>query len=177
MIWQTSMSIDIKCEDFLQDNSHLYATKATRKKIALIRIDATNRQSWDVQLLLGATSLTAGGKSYEAEQPAVVIRKLSEFTWDFLLFAITDMFNPITAVAEGLVFLGGPLYNRRLRRKLKLLTDEDLLLPPGKPKVVLVGFRGVRSKLEAVTIPYRFADGNEQQFQWSFETQSSNQNL
>ena len=167
------MSIDITCENFLRDNSHLYATKATRKKIALIRIEATNRQSRDVQLRLGATSLTAGGKRYAAEQPAVIIRKLSEFTWDFLLFAITDMFNPITAVAEGLVFLGGPLYNRRLRRKLKLLADNDLLLPAGNSKVALLAFRGVRSQLDAVTIPYRTADGNEQQLQWRFETQSS----
>lgn len=169
------MNIDIECEDFLQNNSHWYATKAARKKIALILITATNRQSSDLWLLLGATRLTAGGKDYEAEQPTVVIRKLSEFTWDFLLFAITDVLNPVIAVAEGLVFLGGPLYNRRLRGRLKLLTDTDLLLPPGESEVALVGFRGVRKDeaLQAVTIPYQTADGNKRQLEWKFETQAT----
>ena len=164
------MKIEFECENYLNDNSHLYATKATRKKIALIRIEATNRHSADVRLLLGSTRLIAGGKSYEAEQPAVVIRKLSEFTWDFLLFAITDMFNPVTAILEGFVFLGGPLYNRRLRRKLKLLTDADLSLSPGESKVALLAFRGVRNELGAVSIPYLCADGNQLQFQWTFDT-------
>ena len=164
-----AMNVDVECEDYLKDNSHLYATKAPRKKIALIRIKATNRHTSDVRLLLGSTRLTAGGNSYEVEQPAVVIRKLSEFTWDFLLFAITDMHNPVTAIIEGVVFLGGPLYNRRLRRKLKLLTNDDLLLPTGESRVALLAFRGVRRGLEDLTIPCRSEDGNEQKLLWQFK--------
>lgn len=163
-------SVDVVCEDFLKDNSHFYATKATRKKIALIRVELTNRLPSDVQAMFSASSLTAGGKSHAIEQPAVVIRKLSEFTWDFLLFAITDVFNPVVAIIESFVFLGGPLYNRRLRRKLKHLSDEDVHIPPGKSVEALLAYRGVRNGLEELTIPYRTAEDGSRQIRWKFET-------
>ena len=35
---------DVKCEDFLKDNHHVYALKAKRKKIAIVSLEATNRQ-------------------------------------------------------------------------------------------------------------------------------------
>ena len=115
------MKLDVRWDNFLKDNHHWYAIKATKKRIALIRIEVTNRESSDVQIVLGASKLTAGGNSYDAERPTVVIRKLSEFTWDFLLFSITDLFHPVTALMEGLVFLTGPLYNRRFETATRAL--------------------------------------------------------
>ena len=163
-------SIDVVCEDFLKGNSHFYATKATRKKIALIRVELQNRLPSDVQVMFSASSLTASGKSYAVEKPAVIVRKLSEFTWDFLLFAITDIFNPVVAIIESFVFLGGPLYNRRLRRKLKRLSDEDMDIPAGKSVDVLLAFRRVGNGLEELTIPYRTAGGESEQIRWEFKT-------
>lgn len=155
-------TLEIKCSDFLNDNRHFYAVKAARKKLAIIRIEVANRHASDVRLLLGSSKLEAGGKTYDVASPAVVVRKLSEFTWDFLLFAILDV-HSVVALIELLVFLGGPLYNRRLRRKLNLLSDGEMLLSPGESKAALVAFRGVRNKLEQMTIACRCGDGEEHQ--------------
>ena len=114
--------------------------------------------------------MIAGGKTFAAESPAVVLRKLSEFTWDFLLYPLLG-FHPITAIFEMGVFLTGPLYNRRLRRQLALLTDADLSLRPGESKTAIVAFRGVPKGLERLTIIFR--DGaTEQELQWVFPSAS-----
>src|SRR3989442_8822420 len=76
--------LDVKCEDFLKDNRHLYVRKAKRKKIALISVELANTHSGDVRLLLGAATLIAGERRYNVERRAIIIRKLSEFKWDFL---------------------------------------------------------------------------------------------
>ena len=149
-----SNTLGIKCDDVLKGNSYLYAHKSRRKKIALVRVEVTNQQSADVQIRLGSTKLTAAGKTFAAESPAVILRKLSEFTWDFLIYPLLD-FHPVTAIFEVCVLLSGPLYNRRLRRQLKLLTDADLSLRPGESKTVMVAFRGVPPKLERLTIVFR----------------------
>jgi hypothetical protein len=81
-----------------------------------------------------------------------------------LLFAIID-FHSIVALAEALMFLGGPLYNRRLRRKLALLSDGELLLSPGESKAALLAFRGVRKDLERLTMSWHCGDGNKQRLQ------------
>lgn len=162
-------TLDVKCHDFLKDNRNFYAIKAERKKIAIVRIEVTNWQSSDVTCSLGSSKLDAGGSKYDVASPAVVIRKLSEFTWDFLLFAILD-FHSIVALLELFVFLGGPLYNRRLRRKLTLLSDGEMLLSPGESKAALLAFRGVRKKLEQLTIACRCGDGEEHQLLYEFDS-------
>lgn len=154
------MTLDVKCGDFLKGNDHLYARKARRKKIAFIRIDVTNRHSSEARLLLSTSTLTAGGKTYSVESPAVVIRKLSEFTWDFLLYLIVD-FHPITASIEAFLFLTGPLYNWRLRRQLALLMDGDFVLSPGESKSALIAFRGVSKDLERLVTLIRVGDHEE----------------
>ncbi len=147
-------TLGIKCEDVLKDNSYLYAHKSRRKKIAIVRVEVTNSLSAEVQVRFGSTKLIAGGKSFNAESPAVILRKLSEFTWDFLIYPLLD-FHPVTAIFEVCVLLMGPLYNRRLRRQLSLLTDADMSLRPGESKSAMVAFRGVPKELERLTIVFR----------------------
>ncbi|MBC7816123.1 MAG: hypothetical protein IAG10_04410 [Planctomycetaceae bacterium] len=148
------LTLGINCDDVLKDNGHWYALKARRKKIALVRIEVTNPLSADVQVVLGSTKLTAAGKTFDIESPAVILRKLSEFTWDFLLYALLD-FHPVMAVLDVSLLLTGPLYNRRLRRQLANLTDADLSLRPGESKTAIVAFRGVPKGWERVTIVFR----------------------
>jgi hypothetical protein len=154
----------VKCSDFLKDNHHVYALKAARKKIALISLEAASRHSAELRLMLGASRLIADGKSYIAERPAVILRKFSEFTWDFPLYTIID-FHPVTAAIETFLFLTGPIYNWRLRRQLKLLSDGELLLGPGERKRVLIGFRGVSKRPEQLIVAFRFGDGQEHQLE------------
>ncbi len=156
------MTLGVQCADVLKDNNHLYAIKARKKKIALIRIEVANPLSADVQVRLGSTKLTAGGKSFGTESPAVILRKLSEFTWDFLLWALLA-FHPIEAILDVGILLTGPLYNRRLRRQLALLTDADLSLRPGESKTAIVAFRGVPKELERLTIVFRSGETDVEQ--------------
>ena len=162
------LTLNIKCDDVLKDNGYMYAIKARRKKIALIRIEVTNPMSTDVQVVLGSTKLTAAGKTFAAESPAVILRKLSEFTWDFFFYWLLD-FHPITAAIEVCIGLTGPLYNRRLRRQLALLTDADMSLRPGESKTAIVAFRGVRNELDRLTIVFRCGE-NEEELQWDFDS-------
>ena len=57
--------------------------------------------------------------------PAALIRKFSEFTWDFLLYTLID-FHPVLAVVDISVLLTGPLYNRRLKKQLRGLADSEM---------------------------------------------------
>jgi hypothetical protein len=161
-------TLEVKCDDVLKDNRYVYAMKARRKKIALVRLEVTNPQSSDVQVILGSTTLAAAGKTFcGAESPAVIVRKLSEFTWDFLFYWIIA-FHPVTAAIEACLFLVGPLYNRRLRRQLALLSDSEIVLRPGESKTAVIAFRGGSKELERLTIVFRFRDV-EQQLQWAFQ--------
>ena len=137
-----AVELDVKCEDVLRNNTHLYAHKAKRKKIALIGVEAANRHSADIRIELGASKLVAGDQSYGVESPGVIIRKFSEFTWDFVVYSILD-FHPLLAVVDAFFFLTGPLYNRRLRKQLHLLSDGEMVLRPGESMKVILGFRGV----------------------------------
>ena len=141
------MAVDIKCSDFLTGNDHVYARKARRKKIALVRVDVTNGEAEPVVVQLGSSALIAAGSKYHPKEPAVIIRKLGEFTWDFLLYAIID-FHPVTAALDMAVFLTGPLYKRRLKRQLMGLTNGELLVNPDESKTAVVAFRGVAQKPE-----------------------------
>jgi hypothetical protein len=143
--------LDVRCADFLKDNHRAYAHKARRKKIALISVDVTNRHSSDVRLLIGSSQLIAGGKSFPAEARARILRKLSAFTWDFLLYLVID-FHPVTAAIEAFLFLTGPIYNWRLRRQLSRLTDAEVVLRPGEAAQFALGFRGVSSKPERLDL-------------------------
>ena len=155
------MTIQVTCDDFLKENQRWYAIKARRKKIAIVRIEVTNGGQSDVRLDLGSSRLTAGGKEFTPEKPEVVIRKLSEFTWDFLVFAITDLLS-FVALMEFFVFLCGPLYNRRLKRQLASLSVGEVSLSPGESKTLLIAFRGVKRELERLTLPYRSDQGGEE---------------
>lgn len=151
------VAIAVHCVDFLKDNRHAYAAKARRKKIALIAVDATNRHSSDVRLLLDSSRLIAGGGNFSAERRAVVLRKLSAFTWDFLVYLILD-FHPISAAIETFLFLTGPIYNWRLWRHLRHLSDGEILLRPGESTKIVLGFRGVRAALDYLELCYCCGD-------------------
>ena len=151
------LTLGIQCDNVLKDNGHWYAVKARKKKIALVRIEVTNPLSADVQVRLGSTKLIAAGKTFVAESPAVILRKLSEFTWDFFLYPLLE-FSPITAAIEICIALTGPLYNRRIRRQLVLLTDADMTLRPGESKTAIVAFRGVAKEVERLTFVFRYAE-------------------
>jgi hypothetical protein len=159
--------VEVKCSDFLNGNDHLYARKARRKKIALILIVASNRGSSAARLMLGTSRLTSGGRVLGVEAPATTIRRLSEFTWEFLLYSVID-FQPITAMVDVLVLLSGPLYNRRLRRQLALLADSDLELLPGESKSALIAFRGITKDLERIMFTIR-CQGREETVEYPID--------
>lgn len=152
----------MKCEDFLRDNHHFYAHKAGRKKIAIISVEVANKNSGNVRLMLGASKLIAGERSYNVEPPAVIIRKLSEFTWDFLVYLIID-FHPVLAAVDTFFLLTGPVYNRRLRKQLHLLSDGEMLLGPGECKQALLGFRGVFRGAHELDLSYCRPDAAKRQ--------------
>jgi hypothetical protein len=151
------MTVDVTCSDFLHGNERVYARKARRKKIAIVRVEATNRGAVAARLRLGSSTLVAGGTSHAVEDPATIIRKLREFTWDFLAYSIID-FHPVTAALDGVLFVSGPIYNRLLRRRLAKLTNADLVLAPGKSEIALVAFRGVRGAPEVLKTTLRAGD-------------------
>ena len=155
-----AMNVEVQCDNFLSDNRHLYAMKANRKKIAIIRIRATNRDTSGVRLLLGSSKLIADGKSYDVEDPAKFIRKLGEFTWDFLLYAIID-FHPIMTIIDTSLFLTGPIYNRRLKRQLAALSNGELLLSSGESKTALLAFRSPSKNHERLRLSAVAAGGME----------------
>ena len=158
------IALDVKCVNFLKDNQRVYALKAARKKIALIGLDATNSHSSDVRLVLGSSQLIADGKSFPVESRAVILRKLSPFTWDFLIYLIFD-FHPVLAAIDAFLFLTGPIYNWRLRWQLKLLSDGETLLRPGESTKVVLGFRGVSTKPDQLKLCYCCGDGETQTLQ------------
>jgi hypothetical protein len=158
------IALDVTCVDFLRDNHRAYASKPARKKIALIGIEVTNRHSCDVRLVPGSSQLIAGSSSIPAEKRAVILRKLSAFTWDFLVYLIID-FHPISAAIEAFFFLTGPIYNWRVRRHLRLLSDGETLLRPGQQMKLVLGFRPVSAKPEKLNLYYRCGDSEPQMLQ------------
>lgn len=166
------MKLEIKSDDFLTDNAHVYAIKARRKKIAILKITASNRTAIDVRLLLGSSKLTVRGKTYDVEQPEAVIRSLGEFTWDFLLYSIID-FHPVTMVIDAALFLTGPIYNRRLRQQLSLLSAHELDVPSGECRSALVAFRCRTKDFEGLTVPVRDANGTDTLANCEFNSSAS----
>lgn len=159
-----AIEVSVKCADFLRDNRHLYAHKARRKKIALISIEVVNRHSAGIRIELGATMLVAGGQSRGVEPSANIIRKFTEFTWDFVLFAILA-FDPMLVAVDVFFLLSGPLYNRRLKKQLRLLSDGELFLEPGECKQAILGFRGVSEAAGQLQLSYRLAEAERQSIQ------------
>ncbi|MCH8218962.1 MAG: hypothetical protein IH892_19565 [Planctomycetes bacterium] len=97
-----ALPLKIVCEDFLRDNRRLYAHKAKRKKIALIAVEAVCMgDSETVTLDLGAAELVTDKKRHGVEPPDRLIRRFSEFTWDFLFFLIVD-FHPVLSLIDPL---------------------------------------------------------------------------
>jgi len=156
-----TVDLDVKCEDFLRDNPHLYAHKARRKKIALINIKVANRHSDRIRIDLGATTLVSGGQEHDVEPPGTIIRKFSEFTWDFVFFAVLDL-NPLLVVVDVFFFLTGPLYNWRLKRQLRLLSDTELAIGPGESKQAILGFRGVTKSAAQLRLSYCLGKADKQ---------------
>lgn len=155
------MMLTARCDDLLKDNNRWYAIKARRKKIALLRVEVTNTQSADVLVRFGSAKLIAGGKTFGVENPAVILGKFSEFTWDFLVYALLD-FHPVLAIFDVSLLLFGPFYNHRLKRQLALLTDANLPLRPGESKTAIVAFRGVAKELERLTIMFCCGESDEE---------------
>jgi hypothetical protein len=160
------IELEVRCEDFLKDNQHFYAHKARRRKIALIRFEANNMTDDEVRLLLDDSELFAGGQLYALQGRNLVIRKLSEFTWDFLFYLILD-FHPLLAAIDLIVLLFGPLYNWRLERQLHALVDHELVLKPGERHNGLLGFHGLPAKTppEKLRLAYSRAGAPPQQLQ------------
>jgi hypothetical protein len=121
----------------------------------------TNRHSSDVRLVPGSSQLIAGASSFPTEKRAVILRKLSAFTWDFLVYLIID-FHPVSAAIEAFLFLTGPIYNWRLRRHLKHLSDGETLLGPGQHLKLVLGFRPVSTRPDKLNLCYRCGDGEPQ---------------
>src|SRR6185436_17405422 len=142
-------------------NPHLYAHKAKRKKIALISVEVANETAVEIQIELQTAKLHVRGQAYNVESPGVILRKFSEFTWDFVLYSILA-FHPVLAFVDAFFFLTGPLYNRRLRKQLQLLSDHEMILGPGESKKVLLGFMGVAKAPTQLRIAYG-CDGGEKQ--------------
>ena len=156
---KTSTELNVACSDFLKDNRHVYARKARRKKIALIKVEAANNQREDVQLRLQEFRLIAGAQDHKVESPAVILGKFSEFTWDFIVYAILD-FQPWLIAVDAFFFLSGPIYNRRLKMQLKLLSDGTTLLKAGESKEIVLGFGGVRKEPTELVLRYASSDGH-----------------
>ncbi len=159
------LSLEVVCEDHLKDNRHLYAHKARRKKIALIAVEAVcGCTSGAVTIDLGAGELISDKKRYAVEPPKRIIRRFTEFTWDFLLFLVVD-FQPMVCLIDFLCLLVGPLYNRRLRRQLRLLADGEMTLRAGERKKAILGFRGLRGAPTQLQLTVRYPDGRSEQME------------
>ncbi len=156
-----AVELTVTCEDFLRDNPHLYAHKARRKKIALIGVQAANPSSAEVRIELGATKLLVGKQDYAVESPGIIIRKFSEFTWDFLVYSIL-VFQPALLFVDAFFFLSGPLYNRRLKKQLHLLSDSEMVVGPGDCKKAILAFRGVPKGAMQLVLHYH-SDGRERE--------------
>ena len=163
------MNVDIQCVNHLTDNDYVYAMKAKRKKIAIIGVRAMNRDTSPMRLLLGSSKLIADGRSYDAEDPAAIRRKLGEFTWDFLLYSLID-FHPISAIVDMSMMLTGPIYNRRLKRQLALLSNTELSLSTGESKSALLAFRGPSKHLDSLRLRGVDADGGESMLEFKIGT-------
>lgn len=157
-----AVELDVKCEDFLKDNPHLYAHKAKRKKIALISVEAVNRDLTELRIELGGAKLHVGEQTYAVESPGVIIRRLSEFTWDFLVYSVL-VFQPALVVVDAFLFLSGPLYNRRLRKQLHLLSDGEMILVRGDRKKAILGFCRVSKGAAQLQLAYRRDDGERRE--------------
>lgn len=156
-----SADLTITAKDFLKHNPRLYAHKARRRKIALISITVqATSQIEEVRIDLGAAKLVFGQNSCGVEAPKRIIRKFSGFTWDFLVFAILD-FHPLLVLVDIFFVLTGPLYNRRLKKQLRLLSDSQMVLGPGKCERAVLAFRGVPKGAAQLQLRYR-CDGETQ---------------
>ena len=160
-----SLSLEVECKDLLKDNRHHYAHKAKRKKIALIAVEAVcGSAPGTVTIDLGAAELISDKKRHGVEPPDRLIRRFSAFTWDFLFFLIVD-FHPILSLIDLLCLLSGPLYNRRLKRQLRLLSDGEMTLRAGERKKAILGFRGLRTAPTHLQLSYRCQDGKPEQIE------------
>ncbi len=158
---ENTTDLSITAKNFLKHNPRLYAHKARRKKIALISITAQAASHIDeLRINLRAAKLVVGSKSYDVEAPKRIIRKFSEFTWDFLIFAILD-FHPVLVLVDIFFVLSGPLYNRRLKKQLRLLSDDEMALRPGELKKAILGFRGVPKGAAQLQLWYRCGEGDQ----------------
>ncbi len=146
--------------DHLENNRHVYALKARRKRIAMICVSATNISPLPIRLLFEPTRLHASGRKPCPERPEQIIRKLSEFTWDFILYLVLD-FHPILAFVDVAFLLAGPIYNRRLRKQLKAVMADDLLLQPNEERTFLLAFDHVpkSATLDHLELHYRADNG------------------
>ena len=152
---ENTTDLRLTAKNFLKHNPRLYAHKARRKKIALINITAQASSHIDeLRIDLQTAKLVVGSKRYGVEAPKRIIRKFSEFTWDFLLFAILD-FHPVLVLVDIFFVLSGPLYNRRLKKQLRLLSDGEMALKPGEKEKAILGFRAVPKGAAQLYVQYR----------------------
>lgn len=158
------LPIEVTVSDLLKENSCLYAHKARRKKIALIVVEFSARKDSDtVTVDFGSATFTSGGKDRGVEPPERLLRRFREFTWDFLFFLLLD-FNPLLSLIDFMVLLGGPLYNRRLKKQLCLLTDGEMVVRPGTGQKAILGFLAVRTGPAELRFSYRSGEGDMQMF-------------
>jgi len=161
---KSPVDLEVRCEDYLKDNHHFYAFKAKRKKIAVINVEVVNKSAADVQLLLDESTLRVADRICNLELRATIFWKLSEFTWDFLLYLILD-FHPLLAAVDMFFLLSGPLQNRMLKKQLHALSDGEMLLKAGESNKVLLGFRGVSKGPRQLQLVYCVARSEKHQLQ------------
>ena len=121
-----------------------------------------NRDSTEIRIELGTAKLRVGEQGYAVESPGLIIRKFSEFTWDFLVYSIL-VFQPVLVVVDAFFFLSGPLYNRRLRKQLHLLSDSEMVLGRGDCKKAILGFCRVSREAAQLQLSYRRGDGERRE--------------
>jgi hypothetical protein len=143
----------LRCADMLRDSKALHLAKVKWKRYALIRCLLENTGQSEATIHAGASTLEAGGSEHSPEPRDVVFRKCSEFTWDFLAYLILD-FGWVTGVIDLLFLATGPLFNRRLRRKLASIADGDAAVAPGGRWEGILAFRKVPRGKGTVVLRY-----------------------
>ena len=143
----------LRCSDMLRDARAFHLAKARWKRFALIRCTVDNHGPAALTVHAGGSTLVAGGAEYPTEPRDIVIRKCSEFTWDFLAYLILD-FGLVTAVLDIFFLLAGPLTNRRLRKKLAPIAEGDATVAPGGRWEGILAFHKVPRGKGTVVLRY-----------------------
>jgi len=153
---------------------------AGTRGIPIIEVTATNRCSFEIQLMLGSAKLTSSGTGYPAESsPIDADTAFRQLSWrlgdwepgDWGWWPALDPAGCLTAVVPSVLLFGliGWLCDRRRRRDLTSLADGELRLSPGETRSALIAFPAIpRHQLDGLTIPLRRPDAEPEAIEYSF---------